>query len=267
MLFDLFVVGGFWFWLLIIATIGLIYYFIDQESGIGATTTLAIMGVVLWLFGNFNVFHWMAHHPLLTCLGAVAYFVVGFGWMLFKWELYCRDRVCRVEEVKAEYNRAHKPPTVTIDTITPDLMRYNKPETLIDLSEQAIAENRWSPERVEQLKAKKVATEANNASVKKAEVERIYKEYNNELWSALLYANCAEKDVNGEDTVIPHARLNHKGHLTTWMSYWPISMAVFFLHDFVNRICRTIVDFVHEKLQSRANRIFANTKVGVIQPK
>src|ERR1035437_7755804 len=112
MIFAMFAVGTFWLWALITVSVVLLFLCIEYESGFKATSTILMTGVVLWLFGNFNPFLWCFHNPLFVLGGAVAYFIVGLLWVLFKWEVFSRDRLSGVQEHSQEYFGSHPKPTV-----------------------------------------------------------------------------------------------------------------------------------------------------------
>jgi hypothetical protein len=90
---ELFVIGTFWFWALIVAEIILLFVFIDHENGIGATVSLLIFGACLQWLGNVDILGYVWQNPVGVLAAAAAFFVIGTVWGIIKWWIYCRDRL------------------------------------------------------------------------------------------------------------------------------------------------------------------------------
>jgi hypothetical protein len=262
MLIPLFAIGTIWFYLLLLASLCFLCWAIENESGFGASVVLVATAVALWLFGNVNLFALIVHHPLSAIAYLLGYFVVGLGWACCKWEVYSRDRRSDSEKAKAEYLATHKKPAISVDTMTLDDFRYSCTEKE---NPAAIDKHGAHPQLRDGYRPNEVEMSTYTVSWEKAkqvEFDRQFKDYNDGLWNALASANLCELDPNGDRGVKTYVR-NHKARLTTWMSYWPVSAAVFFLHDFVSRICRTVIDAMHGVLQRRSDAIFSGVNMDI----
>ena len=118
MLLELFLVGSFWFWVICAVETAWLLRALHDESGWGIGMSLLGLGVVLWLFGDFNVFAWAWVNPIfmLECVGA--YFVLGVVWSLSKWKMLCVDIRTILKEAKIDFKNEHK---IKEDTIPPSL--------------------------------------------------------------------------------------------------------------------------------------------------
>lgn len=87
MLFEVFVYGSFWFWLLIGLSTFWIMASVARDSGITPTVILFVCVSALTLFGSVNLIKLIYHNPLESCLIVIAYFSIGLVWSLFKWFL------------------------------------------------------------------------------------------------------------------------------------------------------------------------------------
>lgn len=105
MLFELFVLGSFWFWLLVVAEIALLFMFLEYENGFGATASVLVFGALLQLCGDVNITGYIASHPYQVAMYVLGYFVVGALWGTAKWWLYVKDRLEEYEEVKTDWLR------------------------------------------------------------------------------------------------------------------------------------------------------------------
>jgi hypothetical protein len=100
---ELFVIGTFWFWALIIAEIILLFVFIENENGIGATVSLIIFGCLLQFCGNVDLIGFVMSNPLSILAVVGAYFALGAFWGAVKWWIFCRDRKEEYDDAKAEF--------------------------------------------------------------------------------------------------------------------------------------------------------------------
>ncbi len=118
MIWELFLVGSFWFWALCVIEVAWLLRSLHEESGWGIGMSLVGLGVVLWLFGDFNVFAWAWMNPLfmLECVGA--YLVLGVVWSLSKWKMLCNDIRTIVQEARVDFRKEHK---IAQETIPVDL--------------------------------------------------------------------------------------------------------------------------------------------------
>lgn len=99
-MFELFVFGTFWFWMLLVAEIVMLFIFIDNENGVGATISMVVFGALLQWFGNVDIIHYVRANPLFILSCAGAYFALGAVWGVVKWWIFCRDRLEEYEEAR-----------------------------------------------------------------------------------------------------------------------------------------------------------------------
>lgn len=103
MLFHLFLIGSFWFWFLLLGTIGFLYYAMDQENGVFASIVTFLFFLILAVGGNFNVFSWSYHHPVALFGIVILYLAGGLVWAFPKWWLYCQSLREELDEVKRQF--------------------------------------------------------------------------------------------------------------------------------------------------------------------
>jgi len=108
MLLELFVVGTFWFWALIVAEVFWVFGFIKAERGGPAAGGLVVLALVLWLFGDFNVFAYIWAHPWEFAGGVGVYLGVGVVWSLAKWRMICGEIRDKFYDVRDRFMIKHK---------------------------------------------------------------------------------------------------------------------------------------------------------------
>ena len=119
-MFELFVIGSFWFWMLIVAEIVMLFVFIDNENGVGATISVVVFGALLQWFGNVDIISYVQGHPLFILSCAGAYFALGAVWGVIKWWIFCRDRLEEYEEVRDSFLKKNGQPAGT-KVVPPEL--------------------------------------------------------------------------------------------------------------------------------------------------
>lgn len=117
---ELFVVGTFWFWALLIAEIVLLFVFVEYENGIGATVSLAVFLGLLQFFGDVDIITFVRSHPFIVAGCVLAYFVLGAVWGIIKWSIFCHDVLEEYEDAKSEWLRDRGQPSGT-KVVPPEL--------------------------------------------------------------------------------------------------------------------------------------------------
>lgn len=107
MIFEFFVLWGFWWWALLALIIVADIFFLENDNGTGATISLIIFGAVMIFLGDWNPFPWMAANPLETVGIVLGYFVAGTIWSVIKWYFYCLNIRDRYNELKDEFFKEH----------------------------------------------------------------------------------------------------------------------------------------------------------------
>ncbi len=108
MLLELFLIGSFWFWAIMVVEAGWLLYCLHEESGGGIGGSLVVLSLILLLFGDFNVFSWIWFNPVLMLECAAAYLIVGSIWSVVRFKLLCTDARDLLEDTKEEFKEEHK---------------------------------------------------------------------------------------------------------------------------------------------------------------
>ena len=95
------------FWLLVGVVCIVLIIAVEYESPFWATASLVVTGLLLWLFGNVNVFALAVAYPLWAFLGVLGYFAAGTLWSVGKWYFFVSARREEYNEKKAEFLKAH----------------------------------------------------------------------------------------------------------------------------------------------------------------
>jgi hypothetical protein len=91
-MFELFVIGTFWFWALCLVELVVLLCCVAQEHGVGATVSLLVFGALLQLCGDANIVGYVVHHPHWILVGAGGYFLIGVAWAFIKWRWLIYDQ-------------------------------------------------------------------------------------------------------------------------------------------------------------------------------
>jgi len=102
-MFELFTAGTFWFWAIIIAEIVLLFVFVNYENGLGAFVSLLTFVVCLQVFGDVDLITLVTQNYLWTGVIIGSYITLSVPWGIFRWAMYCRDRLEAYEDKKAEF--------------------------------------------------------------------------------------------------------------------------------------------------------------------
>lgn len=108
MLFELFVFGGFWFWILVSVIAAWLFAAVKHENGGWATGSVITFAMVMWLFGNFNVFNYIFKNPTFVLCCFLGYLMVGVLWSFCKWMFFnrtIRETYDRIKESFLNDNR------------------------------------------------------------------------------------------------------------------------------------------------------------------
>lgn len=90
---ELLVVGTLWFWIVVSIAAIFIIYSLDTEDwgGTGATVTLIITSVLIWIFGGdtmSNIFSYISDNPMRILGFLGIYALAGVAWSFVKWYFY-----------------------------------------------------------------------------------------------------------------------------------------------------------------------------------
>lgn len=114
MWYPFFLIGGFWFWTLIVCAFIVLVLCVEFEAPFKALGTIIVTTGLLVLFGNFDPFGWIAANPLHTVGLVAGYFLSGTLWSLVKWWLFVGRRKEAYEDMKLEWFRSEGIKGVTV---------------------------------------------------------------------------------------------------------------------------------------------------------
>lgn len=93
---TIFIIGSFWFWTLVIATICVMIYteeMDDSNAGVYSVLELALFFGILYWFGAkefvVNIFSYILHNPFQTLGWILAYAICGVIYGTYRWYDYC----------------------------------------------------------------------------------------------------------------------------------------------------------------------------------
>lgn len=112
---EIFAVGSFAFWALIVAELVLLFLFTEYENGIAATISLIAFGAALQFCGGVNVVGALLHNWYMLLPIAAAYVLLGIGWGIFKWRKLVSDRLAQHDELLEKFVREKGLPAGTVD--------------------------------------------------------------------------------------------------------------------------------------------------------
>jgi len=99
----IFVFLGLYFWLLVAAASGVIFYCLDNEKGIAATVTAVVAVVAMVVLGDGKLPSYVLENPGHLVGFILAYFAAGGLWSLAKWYLFASKKRDTYEDVKRKF--------------------------------------------------------------------------------------------------------------------------------------------------------------------
>ena len=103
MLFEVFVWGSLWFWLLPVAFIIAVACFFENENSTGAIISFILFALAVLFLTDVPVISWLNENTYLALCTVAGYFT-GIGlWMWIKWEFYTSKKMRKLAEVKEEF--------------------------------------------------------------------------------------------------------------------------------------------------------------------
>lgn len=113
------VFGSLWFWGLLALVTILLFTFIDNDEGFGATATLFGFLLIMQLFGDLKIFSYVRLQPLNAIKWTLCYFAAGTLWSIAKWWFYVRNERLHYDEEKIRFLQKNE-----VDgTIIPDKLK------------------------------------------------------------------------------------------------------------------------------------------------
>jgi len=235
MLFELFVVGTFWFWALIAVEFIFLIYFLERERYVAAPfSLLLVMGLVI--FGGSGLgdaVRWVYHNPAYTVAAVLGYFLFGTLYVISpyvgKWWWFVRD--------VRDHNRDHKQSWlaevgpqpgaallfVQNNTDRSTISHHSSHQQAIDKATEEL--NAWTA-------SNGVMTEA---------LLPYWKSYQQESTFSDWFGRRISIEKPTPD--------KFKARITAWIVYWPPSLFWTLLNDPLRRIGRMIYEGVADILK------------------
>jgi hypothetical protein len=108
MLASIFIIGTFGFWALLVASFLLVLIMTEVgDSPFWAAFTIFGTLLALDLFGNAELWSWIASNPLVLAGGAVGYVAFGIAWSMFKWFKFARKRLVVYQNQRSKFMKNH----------------------------------------------------------------------------------------------------------------------------------------------------------------
>jgi len=98
MLYPLFIIGGAWFYTLIVIESIVLMWCLEKDEPWFANGALIVFFCVLWFLGDFNVFAWIKNNPVSLIKGGISYIILGLVYSVAKYTFY-------LTEMKRKYDR------------------------------------------------------------------------------------------------------------------------------------------------------------------
>lgn len=111
---TVFLVGSFWFWLVLVGTFSLMIFLTECERGFWAFVVMLLTLAGLQAFTDANLLRLVWDHPIYLVVGVAAYFILGTVWSVVKWWLWCNDQRHKYDELKLEFLHRHGVKGVTV---------------------------------------------------------------------------------------------------------------------------------------------------------
>jgi hypothetical protein len=214
---------SFWWWLAIIVGIACMFPIVEYEQGPLGLLTIVGVCVIMYFASGVNMAAVIWNNlPLVLAYGAIYICIIGAGWSVFMWRRL--GKKCR-----AEFDRFHQE---FIATWRDNLSRPNS-SALTELLKN----------HTDKDETKKAMTEALAANTIP---DQLLDQWHDEMRDAALSRRAL--GLRNDDNRLSFSKpspLDYKRKITTWIAFWPWSMAWYALHnlimDLVNAVWRRLV--------------------------
>ena len=102
MIYAFFLVGTFWFWVLVAAAIVALFFAVENESGWAAFWIVAGFILLVHLLGDASFFAHIRNNPWDLVTWGLTYLVLGFLWSIGKYSFKMNDVRFKLKELKDE---------------------------------------------------------------------------------------------------------------------------------------------------------------------
>jgi hypothetical protein len=124
MWYELFIIGSWWFWGLLLFAFGSMCYFVNYDKALPSTVVLVLVFLALWLFGDFNILKWIIADPRKFIIYLACYFISGVIWSFIKFYLHLHKFKRLYEKDKENWYIAH--PKTTDETEEERFQKYQR---------------------------------------------------------------------------------------------------------------------------------------------
>jgi len=238
MLFELFVVGTFWFWALIAAEFILLIYLLEREQYVVAPfTILIVFGLVV--FGGSGLgdaVRWVYHNPIYTVAGVIGYFLFGTLYVVSpyigKWWWFVRDVRDRNRYSKQLFLESWKQNIVKLKQNIATYKDRIQREPQTDGRNNQLLIDKANEELAVWIASNGVMTES---------LLPYWKEYERSDYFTDWFGRRVSIEKPTPD--------KFKARITAWIVYWPPSLFWTLLNDPLRRIGRMIYEGVADILK------------------
>jgi len=222
MLWEVLIIGSFWFYALAFGLFVFLVCLTESEKGTWGAITLICTAGIIQLFSDFSVFGWLWDNPLWACVYFGGYFVVGAIWATIKWTLFSRNLREKYDEAKEEWLEPER-----LKSYAQRLKQWANKENNNTYRERY---TRWA------TALENAATE--NAGELTDTLKPAWTHYRANP-NAYRYDHIAGNQENEKPIEIPHPK-HHKSKIYRWIGHWPWSLFWTFLNDPIRKICKAI---------------------------
>lgn len=241
MLWEVLIIGSFWWWILAVVWFCFLIFLIEEERGTFGTFVVLLGLTAVQLFSDFNLVGWIWKNPLWIGVGAVGYVVIGSIWATVKWTFFAKDQREKYEEEKE---------------------RWLQPENLRDHASTLRSRSRAGEieqSKAEQLKRWADALETAAANGGGELTNALKPAWTNYRVVGARYWNNPKVDEDYIPTEVPHPK-NHKASIMRWGGHWPWSMFWALLNDPIRWVGKQIYKRMSILLVAIGQREFAGVE-------
>lgn len=250
MFFELFVLGTFWFWVLLVSEFLLLIFLLEKERYIAAPVSLVVFLGLLVVGGSGlgDVVRWVYLNPFYTIGIFIGYFLFGTLYVVSpyigKWWWFVRDVRDHNRDEKQQWLSSWKTQIANlknnIENLTERIKRYNQ-------LDRQTGGKIGNPEQIEQTEGELANCNAQllawaESSGNMTEALIVYwKEYEKTSYFYDIFGRriSIEKPIPSK----------FQARITAWIVYWPPSLFWTLLNDPIRRIGRLIYEGVADTLK------------------
>lgn len=245
MLWEVLIIGSFWWWLITAGWFCFLVFLIEEEKGTVGSFFVLLGLAAVQLFSDFNLCGWMWANPMWVGIGTVGYFVIGAMWGCLKWTLFARDQRERYDEAKEYW-------------LEPDSLKRTATNLRVRANRQGSSPGGGvSDTRKAQLIRWADALDAAAAQGGGTLTDALKPAWTNERADGMRRYQENETDVMPVE--VPHPK-NHKARIMRWIGHWPWSAFWTVLNDPIRRICKMLYKRMTIILVSIGQRQFAGVE-------